>query len=91
MGSFNQVSAMKLTVAFLKKIYHLLTPQLHLNPFQRPLQTQSKINLQGCGPKHHILIELRHGLYGLDSRVDVEVQGVEEGVVVRFVRREVRA
>jgi hypothetical protein len=86
MGSFNQVSTMKLTVASLKKKKHLLTPQLHLNPFQRPLQTQSKINLLGCSPKHHVLIELCHGLYGLDSRVDVRVQGVEEGVVVDEMR-----
>ena len=61
---------------------NLLTPQLRLDPLQRSLQTQPKINLLRRSLARHVPIQFRHSLYGFDPRVDVCVEGVQEGRVV---------
>ena len=61
---------------------NLLTPQLRLDPLQRSLQIQTKINLLRRSPARHVPIQFRHGLYGLDPRVDVCMEGVQERRVV---------
>lgn len=61
--------------------HNRLTPQLSLNPLQRPLHAQPEVDFLGGGPGGDVSVEFGDGLDLFDPGVYVGLKLIQEGGV----------